>query len=129
MAPVPQRLAIPMAPMGGPTSPPMSGYSLCLISMSEPGDGRWVYFRRLTENKQGDLLVTFPLGPFKTPVTFLVDTEAQMSALNANTTGQSGIVPDKNQIWVTDVFGDSKPQPTDQVKCWLLGDTVIETQE
>lgn len=54
--------------------------------ISEPEDSQWVCLRRLTENNKGDLLITFPLGPFKTPVTFLVDTGAQMLALWADKT-------------------------------------------
>lgn len=67
--------------------------------------------QRLTENNQGDLLATFPLGPFKTPVIFLIDTGAQMSALSTDMGSRSGVVPDKKRVWVTDVFGNSKPQP------------------
>ena len=66
-------------------------------------------------------MITFPLGPFKTPVTFLVDTGAQISALQTEVAKRNGIIADKKQIWVTDVFGDSKPQPTARVKCWLPG--------
>ena len=79
--------------------------------------------RRLTENGQGDLLVTFPLGPFKMPVTFLIHTGAQMSARWVDVASCYGIVADKKQIWVTDVFGNSKPQPTARVRCWLPRDT------
>ena len=84
--------------------------------------------RRLTESDKGDLLITFPLGPFKTPVTFLVDTGAQISALRQDVADHNGIVADKKQIWVTDVFGTSQPQATARVKCWLPGDeTATET--
>lgn len=43
-------------------------------------DGQWIYMQRLTENSQGDLIITFHLAPFKYLVVFVVDTEAQMSA-------------------------------------------------
>ncbi|GAB0203425.1 hypothetical protein GRJ2_002808100 [Grus japonensis] len=56
-------------------------------------------------------------------IPYTVTELAKLQALNADTTGRSGIVPDKKQIWVTDVFGYSKPQPTARVKCWLLADT------
>ena len=68
-------------------------------------------------------MITFPLGPFKTPVTFLVDTGAQMSALRTDVANRNGIIADKKQIWVTDIFGSSQPQPTAKVKCWLPGDS------
>lgn len=57
----------------------------------------------------------FPLGPFKTPVTFLVDTGAQMSALQRDVADNNGIVANKKPIQVTDVFSNSKSQPTAQM--------------
>lgn len=83
--------------------------------LSEPGDGQWVYLRRLTENSKGNSLIMFPLGPFKTPVTFLVDTGAQMSALQRDVADNNGIVANKKPIQVTDVFSNSKSQPTAQM--------------
>lgn len=64
-------------------------------SISEPGDIQLVYLRRLTENKTEELLITFILCPFKTPVVFLADTSAQMSALRADVANRNGIVADK----------------------------------
>ncbi|XP_040977018.1 uncharacterized protein LOC121232714 [Aquila chrysaetos chrysaetos] len=46
-----------------------------------------------------------------------------MSALRADVANRHGIIADKKQIWVTDVFGSSQPQPTAKVKCWLPGDS------
>ena len=68
-------------------------------------------------------MIAFPPGLFKTPVTFLVDMGAQMSALRADVAYCNGIIADKKQIRVTDIFGSSQPQPTAEVKCWLPGDS------
>lgn len=51
-----------------------------------------------------------PNRPFKTPVTFSLDTYVQMSALRGNEATQCHIYPDKKQIWVIDVFGKLKQQ-------------------
>ena len=45
-----------------------------------------------------------------------------MSAFREDVANHYGIVADKKRIWVTDVFGNSRPQPTARVKCWLPGD-------
>lgn len=45
-----------------------------------------------------------------------------MSALREDVANRYGIVADKKRIWVTDVFGNSRPQSTARVKCWLPGD-------
>ncbi|KAK4810916.1 hypothetical protein QYF61_013324 [Mycteria americana] len=42
-----------------------------------------------------------------------------MSALHADVAARNDIVTDKRKIWVTDVFGNSLPQNTATVKCWL----------
>ncbi|KAK4806973.1 hypothetical protein QYF61_027340 [Mycteria americana] len=42
-----------------------------------------------------------------------------MSALRADVAARNDIVTDKRKIWVTDVFGNSLPQNTATVKCWL----------
>jgi len=47
-----------------------------------------------------------------------------MSALPADVSDCNGLVANKNQIWVTAVFGNSKPQRTAGVRCCLLGDTL-----
>lgn len=44
--------------------------------VSEPIRRKWVCISWLTENKNGDLLIRFPPGPFKTPVTFLAEAGA-----------------------------------------------------
>ncbi|XP_051644256.1 uncharacterized protein LOC127471415 [Manacus candei] len=96
--------------------------------VNKPKNSQWVYERKLTENNQGDLVITFPLGPFKSLVTSMVDTGAQVSALQTEAATQCGIKPDKKEIWVTDAFGKSQPQYTARVKCWLPGDeTAPET--
>ncbi|KAK4806458.1 hypothetical protein QYF61_013951 [Mycteria americana] len=43
-----------------------------------------------------------------------------MSALCADVAARNDIVRDKRKIWVTDAFGNSLPQNTATVKCWLL---------
>lgn len=50
-------------------------------------------------------------------VAFVADMGVQTSTLNAETAKQSGGVPDKKQIQVSDAFGYSKRQPTAWVKC------------
>lgn len=57
-------------------------------------------------------MVTFPLGPLKMPVVFLVDIRAQMSALQQDVADHNSIVADKKQIQITDVFGKSQLQAT-----------------
>lgn len=47
------------------------------------------------ESSKGDLLIALPLGPFKAPTIFLVDTGAQLSALWAEEAACSGTVTDK----------------------------------
>ncbi|KAK4806128.1 hypothetical protein QYF61_005500, partial [Mycteria americana] len=42
-----------------------------------------------------------------------------MSALRTDVAARNDIVTDKKKIWVTDVFGNSLPQNTATVKCWL----------
>lgn len=78
--------------------------------------------RRLTENSQGDMVITFPLGPFKSLATLVVGTGAQMSALQIEVAIHCGVKPDKKKIWVTYTSGKSQLQCTAQVKCWLSGD-------
>ncbi|XP_064512722.1 uncharacterized protein LOC135415096 [Pseudopipra pipra] len=80
--------------------------------VNKPKNSQWVYEGKLTENNQGDLVITFPLGPFKSLVTFVVDTGAQVSALQTEAAIQCGIKPDKKKIWVTDALGKSRPQYT-----------------
>ncbi|KAK4819991.1 hypothetical protein QYF61_017370 [Mycteria americana] len=42
-----------------------------------------------------------------------------MSALRTVAAARNDMITDKRKIWVTDVFGNSLPQNTATVKCWL----------
>jgi len=52
-------------------------------------------------------IITFPPGPLKIPVTFLVYMGTQMLALQTDVANLSGIAANRKQVWVTDVFGYS----------------------
>lgn len=101
---------------------------LPLSSVGELGDRGWLFIRRLTKNSKGDLLTTCPIGPYKVPVTFLVDTGAQMSALKVEDASSCGIIPSKKGLFVVGAAGHAQSQKIATVRCWLLGKKkVIET--
>lgn len=61
-------------------------------------------------------------------MTFLLDTGAQVSALQTYDAIRYGIVPDKKGLIGADTFDNLQSQPAAKVKCWLSGDaSVTET--
>lgn len=85
---------------------------LCSSPVGKPRD------KGLTKNSRGDLLITCPIGLHKIPVTFLVDIDAQMSALKIDNASSCGITPSCKGILV-DNFGFTQPQTTAKARCWL----------
>jgi len=76
---------------GGKLNPP--------LPQGEGGGGGWMFVRQLTCNNRGDLLITVAVGPKRRPVTFLVDTGAQITALSRVEAERCGIsVPSKSLI-------------------------------
>jgi len=56
-----------------------------------------MFVRQLTYNNKGDLLITVAVGPKRRPVTFLIDTRAQITALSQVEAERCGIsVPSKS---------------------------------
>lgn len=95
--------------------------SLDLQKGSQGGEG-WIHIRSLSNSSRGDLLITCPIGPHKTSVTILVDTGAQVSALNIEDASSRRITPSQKSIRVTDGFGNTQTQMTAKVRCWLPGE-------
>ncbi|XP_077645570.1 uncharacterized protein LOC144247806 [Lonchura striata] len=71
----------PSLPQNMGSEPTLPQPLLPLPNTGERRDGAWVYLRRLTKNKSGDILITVIVGPKRALVTFLIDTGAQISAL------------------------------------------------
>lgn len=93
-----------------------------LSSVGELADRGWFFIRRLPKNSKGGLLTTTcPIGPHKVPLTFLVDTGAQVSALKVEDASSCGIVPSKKGKFVVGAFGYAQPQKIAKARCWLLG--------
>lgn len=106
----------------------MAAMKLLLSSIGETGDRGWLFIRKLIKNSKGDLLTTYPIGPHKVPITFLVDTGAQMSALKVEDASSHGIIPSNKGILMVGAFGHAQPQKISKVWCWLLGkEKEIET--
>lgn len=81
-----------------------------------------MFVRQLTCNTKGDLLITIAVGPKKRPVTFLIDTGAQIPALRRTKAEQCGIsAPSKNLI-VLNAFGKTQSMPMTPATLWLPGE-------
>ncbi|XP_064361548.1 uncharacterized protein LOC112984442 [Dromaius novaehollandiae] len=89
------------------------------------GEGRgrgWMFIRQLTCNNKGDLLITIAVGPKKRPVTFLIDTGAQITMLKWSEAERCGIsVPSKHLI-VLNALGKTQTVPVTLVTLWLPGE-------
>jgi len=73
-------------------------------------------------SSKGDLLITVAVGPKRRPVTFLVDTGAQITALSWVKEERHGIsVPSKRLIFLNNL-GKIQTVPMTPVTLWLLGE-------
>ena len=81
-----------------------------------------MYIRQLTISHRGDLLVTCFVGPKQVPVTFLVDTGAQISAMKTEDVIRSGVWLSKQHLFVADAFGNVQAQALATVKLRLSGE-------
>jgi len=87
----------------------------------EGGGGGWMFVRQLTCNNKGDLLIMVVVGPRRRPVTFLVDTGAQITALSWVEVEWCEIsVPPKCLI-VLNALGKTQTVPMTPVTLWLPG--------
>jgi len=74
-----------------------------------------MFVRKLTYNNKGDLLIMVAAGPKKRPVTFLVDTGEQITALRRVEAERCGIsVPSKSLI-VSNALGKTQTVPLNPV--------------
>ena len=81
-----------------------------------------MFLRQLTLNIKGDLLITVAVGPRTRPVTFLIDTGAQITALIRTEAEQRGVlIPSKNLI-VLNALGKAQSVPVTSVTLWLPGE-------
>ncbi|XP_064356403.1 uncharacterized protein LOC135324313 [Dromaius novaehollandiae] len=88
----------------------------------EGGGGGWMFIRQLTCNNKGDLLITVVVGRRRMPVTFLIDTGAQITALTRSEAERCGIsVPSKHLI-VLNALGKTQTVPMTLVTLWLPGE-------
>jgi len=79
-----------------------------------------MFVRQLTCNNKGDLLITVAVGPKKRPVTFLIDTGAQITALSRVEAERCGIsVPSKSLMTVLNALGKTQKVPMTPVMLWL----------
>ncbi|XP_027528790.1 uncharacterized protein LOC113962193, partial [Neopelma chrysocephalum] len=62
-------------------------------------------------SQQGEVMGNSSLRP-QTPVTFLIDTGAQVSALKIEDASACGIAPSRKGVFVADAFGNVQPQIT-----------------
>jgi len=96
---------------GGKLNPP--------LPQGEGEGGGWMFVRQLTCNNKGDLLITVAVGPKRRPVTFLLDTRAQITALSRIEAKRCGIsVPSKSLI-VLNALGKTQTVPMTPVTLWL----------
>lgn len=76
----------------------------------------------LTKNKTGDITITAITSPKRAPVTFLIDTGAQISALTKKDAQRCGIVPTKNRYCVLSALGTTESMNVALVKLPLPGE-------
>lgn len=82
----------------------------------------WVFVRQLTLNAKGDLLITVAVGLRKRPVTFLINTGAQITALMQTEAEWHSIsIPSRNLIVLT-ALGKMQLMPMASVVLWLPGE-------
>ncbi|XP_051473157.1 uncharacterized protein LOC127383760 [Apus apus] len=87
---------------------------------SPPKD--WQNVLRLVRNKNGDLELTCAVGPRRYPVTFVVDTGAQISTLKAEVAERCGVTLSLKPMFVSGAFGNSALQRTARVTLNLPGE-------
>jgi len=81
-----------------------------------------MFVRQLTCNNKGHLLIMVVVGPKRRPVTFLVDTGAQITVLSRVEEERCGIsVPSKSLI-VLNALGKTQIVPMTLVTFWLPGE-------
>ena len=81
-----------------------------------------MFLRQLILNIKGDLLITVAVGPRRRPVTFLIVTGAQITALMQTEAEQCGVsIPSKNLI-VLSALGNTQSMPVTSVTLWLPGE-------
>jgi len=85
------------------------------------GESRgWMFIRQLTCSNKGGLLITVAVRPKRRPITFLIDTGAQITALRRVEAEWCGIsVPSKRLI---NVLGKTQTVPMTPVTLWLPGE-------
>ena len=81
-----------------------------------------MFVRQLTCNNKGDLLITVAVGPKRRPVTFFVDTGAQITALSRVEAEQCGISVLSKILIVLNALGKTQIVPMTPVTLWLLGE-------
>jgi len=80
-----------------------------------------MFVRQLTCSNKGGLLITVVVGPKRRPVTFLMDTGAQITALRQVEAEQRGISVPHRQLMVSDALGKTQTVPMTTVTLWLSG--------
>ena len=78
--------------------------------------------RQLTENHQGDLLLTCFVEPKLVTIIFLVVAGAQITAIKTEDATQSGITLAKQCLFVADAFGNVHVQTLATVGLQLPGE-------
>ncbi|MCQ4078517.1 hypothetical protein FK519_27460, partial [Klebsiella pneumoniae] len=86
-----------------------------------------MYIRQLTMGSRNDLLIAGIVAPRQIPITFGVDTGAQISAIKRRDAAKCGIQPSKKQSLVADAFGNVQRQPSVSVSLRLPGDEKADT--
>lgn len=82
----------------------------------------WLYIRHLTLTLRGDLILFCIVGPKQIRIPFLVDTRAQISAIQKKDAQQCGTKTSKMPLVVSDAFGNVKVQTLVQTSLRLPGD-------
>jgi len=80
-----------------------------------------MFVRQLTCNNKRDLLITVAVGPKRRPVTFLIDTGAQITALSWVEAERCGISVPSKRLIVSNALGKTQTVPMTPVTLWLPG--------
>jgi len=81
-----------------------------------------MFVRQLTCNNKGDLLITVAVGPRRRPVTFLIDTGAQITALRRVESERCGISVLLKHLIVLNALGKTQTVPMTPGTLWLPGE-------